>query len=104
MLQNNSAYEVTKRFNKSKDILKFEFKVSNTIRISCLKKAEENFTISERISRDPPVYKLLDYDKEIKACFMNPRLSLDSVKSVRENLVCQDPELKSLSAEVSGVA
>lgn len=65
--------------------LNFKFKVGDIVRISRLKRqfekgyeqnfTDEYFTISERIPRDPPVYKLRDYDGEkIDGTFYEPEL------------------------------
>uniref|UniRef100_A0A3B1JVY7 Integrase catalytic domain-containing protein n=1 Tax=Astyanax mexicanus TaxID=7994 RepID=A0A3B1JVY7_ASTMX len=65
--------------------LRFKFKIGDVVRISRLKAhfekgyeqnyTDEYFTISERIPRDPPVYKLHDADgEEITGTFYEPEL------------------------------
>ena len=55
--------------------VKFKFKIGDLVKISKLRRVfekaynqgwtEENFTITEQVPRQPPVYKLKDYDGEI---------------------------------------
>jgi transposase InsO family protein len=65
--------------------VKFKFKVGETVRISKIKRqfskgylpnfSKEIFTISKQIPRDPPVYKLKDYDgEELKGTFYDKEL------------------------------
>ena len=66
-------------------ILKYKFKVGDKVRISKLKRkfeksylpnfSTEIFVVSKRLPRDPPVYKLKDYDgEELKGTFYDKEL------------------------------
>ena len=65
--------------------VKYKFKVGDKVRISKLKRkfeksylpnfSTEIFVVSKRLPRDPPVYKLKDYDgKELKETFYDKEL------------------------------
>ena len=62
----------------------YNFKTGDLVRISKIKRtfdkeylpnfSKEIFTVSKQIPRDPPVYKLKDYDGELKGTFYEKEL------------------------------
>ena len=65
--------------------VKYKFKIGDQVRISKVKRtfekgylsdfSKEIFTISKQVRRDPPVYKLKDYDgEELKGTFYDKEL------------------------------
>ena len=65
--------------------VKYKFKIHDQVRISKIKRkfekgylpnfSKEIFTISKQVPRDPPVYKLKDYDnEELKGTFYDKEL------------------------------
>ena len=65
--------------------VKYKFKIGDQVRISKMKRkfekgylpnfSKEIFTISKQVPRDPPVYKLKDYDgEELKGTFYDKEL------------------------------
>jgi hypothetical protein len=62
-------------YGKKQPKVKFKFNIGDLVKISKTKRqfekaynqgwTGENFTIAEQIARDPPVYKIKDYENEI---------------------------------------
>ena len=73
------------RRGETSNVYTYKFKIGDQVRISKIKRtfdkgyfpnfSKEIFTVSKQIRRDPPVYKLKDYDgKELKGTFYEKEL------------------------------